>query len=420
LLNSKASEGDTVRVSTGEREHVGILMPHHEFSHPDIIVIKLRSGYNIGVRVDEGSQLLLEAKAQGRPVKASPAGKETCQPLLSFLGTGGTIASYVDYRTGAVHPALRADELVATVPELSGICGIRSRVVFSIFSENMTVGHWRSLAEAVADELNQGVQGVIVPHGTDTMGFTSAALAFMLGDLPRPVVLVGAQRSSDRPSSDSYINLLSAARFCTEADAAEVFVLMHGETSDSYVHVHRGTKVRKMHSSRRDAFQSVNAGPVARMGSQGELEMLSPVRPKGQGKVVPDTRMEEDVALLHFYPGMRPELVRRVVEGQKGLVMAGTGLGHVSKEVVAVLREVVAQDKPVIMTSQCLGGRVNLNVYDTGRDLLSAGVIPGEDMLPETALIKLMWVLGRTDDLEQVRGMMTEDLHGEISERRVI
>ena len=418
LARSKADEGDTVRLRAGGREHVGILMPHHGFSDPDVIVIKLGSGYNIGVRVDDGSELMVEAKAGARAPRPMPPQPSSGLPAVSFLGTGGTIASYVDYRTGAVHPALRAEELVATVPELAGICAPRSRVVLSLFSENMDVRSWQTLAEAVADELNAGAEGVIVPHGTDTLGYTSAALAFMLGDVPRPVVLVGAQRSSDRPSSDAYGNLLSSARFCVQADAAEVFVLMHGEPSDTYAHVHRGTKVRKMHTSRRDAFRSVNASPVARVDIEGGLEMLAPCRPKGRGGVRPELAMEEEVGLLYFHPGMRPELVRKVAEGLRGLVVAGTGLGHVSQGVVDVLREVVSQGKPVVMTSQCLGGRVNLNVYDTGRDLLSAGVIPGEDMLPETALVKLMWVLGRADDMEEVAKLMASNLRGEISERR--
>ncbi len=418
MASSKASEGDTVRLKVQGKESVGILMPHHEFSHPDVIVIKLSSGYNIGVKVDDGSELTVETKAQAKVAKPKASRSPKDLPLISFLGTGGTIASYVDYRTGAVHPALKAEELVATVPELSDICRMRSKVVFSIFSENMGLENWQSLAEAVADELNSGVEGVIVPHGTDTLGFTSAALSFMLGDLPRPVVLVGAQRSSDRPSSDSYGNLLSAAKFCVKADAAEVFVLMHGETSDSCAHVHRGTKVRKMHTSRRDAFQSVNASPIASIDMGGKLSMLASCDPKNDIKVRADVRMEPNVALLNFHPCMRPETVRKMAEDLRGLVMAGTGLGHVSRGMVAVLKDMVAEGKPVVMTSQCLGGRVNLNVYDTGRDILAAGVIPGEDMLPETALVKLMWVLGRTDDMDKVRGMMLQDLRGEISERR--
>jgi glutamyl-tRNA(Gln) amidotransferase subunit D len=418
LASSHASEGDTVRLKAGGKEHAGILMPHHDFSHPDVIVIKLKSGYNIGVMVDDSSELKVEAKAQERPSKGKAPSRGGNLPAISFLGTGGTIASYVDYRTGAVHPALKAEELVATVPELSEICRMRSKVVFSIFSENMDVAHWQELATAVGDELNSGVEGVIIPHGTDTLGFTSAALSFMLGDIPRPVVLVGAQRSSDRPSSDSYGNLLSGARFCVNADAAEVFVLMHGETSDTCAHVHLGTKVRKMHASRRDAFRSLNGGPAAVLDLNGGLEMISPCRPKRDVKVKVDARMEPNVGMLHFHPGMSPGTVSRFAEGLRGLVIAGTGLGHVSKGLVKGLKGLASDGIPIVMTTQCLEGRVNLNVYDTGRDLLSAGVIPGEDMLPETALVKLMWVLGRTDSVEKVRELMVTDLRGEISARR--
>lgn len=418
LASSHASEGDTVRLKVGGKEHAGILMPHHDFSHPDVMVIKLSSGYNIGVMVDDSAELKVEFKAQERPSRPKAPSHGGGLPAISFLGTGGTIASYVDYRTGAVHPALRAEELVATVPELSEICSMRSRVVFSIFSENMDVAHWQELATAVADELNSGTEGIIVPHGTDTLGFTSAALSFMLGEVPRPIVLVGAQRSSDRPSSDSYGNLLSAARFCVNANAAEVFVLMHGETSDTCAHVHRGTKVRKMHASRRDAFRSLNADPVAVLDLNGGLKMISPCRPKSDVKVMADTRMEPNVGLLHYCPGMSSATVKRFAEGMSGLVIAGTGLGHVSKDLVKGLRGLVSEGMPIVMTTQCLEGRVNLNVYDTGRDLLSAGVIPGEDMLPETALVKLMYVLGRTNDPGQVREMMTANLRGEISERR--
>jgi len=418
LASSHASEGDSVRLRAGGKEHSGILMPHHDFSHPDVIVIKLKSGYNIGIMVDDSSELKVEIKSQQRTTKPKAPSKVSDLPVISFLGTGGTIASYVDYRTGAVHPALKAEELVATVPELTEICQMRSKVVFSIFSENMDVAHWQELATAVADELNSGAEGVIVPHGTDTLGFTSAALSFMLGDVPRPVVLVGAQRSSDRPSSDSYGNLLSAARFCASADAAEVFVLMHGETSDTCAHVHRGTKVRKMHASRRDAFQSMNASPVAVLDLNGGLKMMSSCHGKSDVKVIADTRMEPKVGLLHFYPGLSSEAVSRFAKGLRGLVIAGTGLGHVSKDLVKGLKELVSQGTTVVMTTQCLEGRVNLNVYDTGRDLLSAGVIPGEDMLPETALVKLMWVLGRTSDPDEIRKLMLTDLRGELSERR--
>ncbi|MBM4389331.1 MAG: Glu-tRNA(Gln) amidotransferase subunit GatD, partial [Deltaproteobacteria bacterium] len=264
LKRSDAGEGDAVSIRDGERAYKGVLMPHHDFSHPDVLVIKLGSGYNIGVRVSSSTVLTVLGKAGEKKRRHRPREGEGREEV-AVIGTGGTIASYVDYRTGAVHPALSAEDLVLAVPEIADICKVRAEVLFSIFSENMRVEHWQRIAESVADRLREGAEGCIIPHGTDTMGYTSAALSFILEDLPRPVVLVGAQRSSDRPSSDAYTNLLSAARFIVESDAAETFLLMHEAPSDASALVHRGTRVRKMHTSRRDAFQSVNVPPVARI-----------------------------------------------------------------------------------------------------------------------------------------------------------
>ncbi|MDD1756955.1 MAG: Glu-tRNA(Gln) amidotransferase subunit GatD [Methanomassiliicoccales archaeon] len=418
LRAAGAEEGDNVRVSVGVIERSGVLMPHHEFSDPDVVVLKQRSGYNIGVRLTEGATLTMASKGAKRDREVKSPIIAEGKKRVAVLGTGGTIASYVDYRTGAVHPALSATDLVSAVPEMAEVCQVDAKVIFSIFSENMRVEYWQRLAEEVADRLSRGDEGVIVPHGTDTMGYTSAALSFMLDDLPGPVVLVGAQRSSDRPSSDAYTNLISAARFCVGSDAAEVFVLMHGSMSDDTFAVHRGTRVRKMHTSRRDAFQSINEGPVARMDQLGRIEALSPYRVKSSSKVRLRKGMEEKVCLVHFYPGMSPSALESFLAQHQGAVIAGTGLGHVSRELVEVVRKQAKKGLPVVMTSQCLSGRVNLNVYDTGRDLLNAGVIPGEDMLPETALVKLMWVLANTKGPEQTRSLMLTNMKGEISERR--
>lgn len=420
LDKAGAAEGDTLLVKSEGRDSTGVLMPHHEFSHPDVIVLKQKSGYNVGVMVAPTSELTVVARSEAREkhLKAAVNGKG--RKRVAVLGTGGTIASYVDYRTGAVHPALSAGDLVATVPEIADVCDVRAEVLFSIFSENMGMEHWRRIAEAAADRINGSAEGCIIPHGTDTMGYTSAALSFMLDNLTRPVVLVGAQRSSDRPSSDAYTNLLSAARFIVDTDAAEVVVLMHETSSDTTATVHRGTKVRKMHTSRRDAFQSVNASPIARVDFEGGIEFLGPYRQRSEGKVVARTEMERNVALLHFYPGMSPSTFERVLNDSRGVVFAGTGLGHVSSDMVKAIAKAVNDGTTVVMTSQCLSGTVNLNVYDNGRDLVTAGVIPGGDMLPETAYIKLMWVLGQTDDKNEVRKMMITNLRGELSERRDI
>ena len=414
-----AKEGDTLSVRNGEREYVGTLMPHHEFSLEDIIILKLSNGYNIGIRISESSSVTLISKGAAKEKKPRPE-QHSSGKTVSVLGTGGTIASYVDYRTGAVHPALSAGDLVAAVPEIKDICDVKAEVLFSIFSENMNVENWQTIAEEAADRINAGAEGCIIPHGTDTMGYTSAALAFMLGDLPKPVVLVGAQRSSDRPSSDAYTNLVSAARFIVNTDASEVFVLMHASSSDSSAAVHRGTKVRKMHTSRRDAFKSVNSPVVATVDFEGGIDFHADYRKKSSSKVCAQTEMETNVALLQYFPGMGPSVFSRILHESSGVVISGTGLGHVSSDMAEEIKSAVQGGTSVVMTSQCLYGRTNLNVYNTGRDLISAGVIPGEDMLPETAYVKLMWVLAQTSDADKISEMMRTNLRGEISDRRDI
>jgi glutamyl-tRNA(Gln) amidotransferase subunit D len=420
LKTAGAKEGDTLLVRGNDGEQKGVLMPHHQFSDPDVIVIKLKSGYNVGIRLKEGVSVAVQERAEERARPVRHAKTDAALPTVAIIGTGGTIASYVDYRTGAVHPALSADDLIAAVPEISSICNVRAKVLYSIFSENMDSAAWVGLAQAIVAEIEAGADGVIVPHGTDTMGFTSAALSFMLEGLDRPVVLVGAQRSSDRPSSDAYTNLVAAARFCATADASGVFVLMHEGPSDTSALVHLGTRVRKMHSSRRDAFHSVNATPVAKISFEGSVEFLSDHPVRGTGKLVLRDCMEPKVAMLQFYPGMDSESSYAFITAHRGVVLAGSGLGHVSAEMVGMLAKAASNGVTVAMTTQCLYGQVNLNVYATGRDLINAGVMPCGDMLPETALVKLMWVLAQTADASEVRRLMTSDLRGELSSRREI
>ena len=419
LASSGAEVGDVVEVATAGGVYTGVLMPHHDFSDPSIITLKLSSGYNVGLKVDDSTRLKLVSKKEGKSAVERSMPSDPSKKDVAVISTGGTIASYVDYRTGAVHPAKSAEELVFSVPELMGMCNVRAKVLYSILSENMKVTHWQGLARAVAAELNSGAVGVIVPHGTDTMGFTSAALSFMLRNLTGPVVCVGSQRSSDRPSSDATTNLLAATRLCLDGDVGEVVVLMHGETSDSYCLAHRGTKVRKMHSSRRDAFRSVNAEPIAKVeGSSitynGHHQRRSP------GPVQLFDKIDGRASLLHFYPGFEADHFETIARHVKGVVVAGTGLGHVSEEIVGSVRRAVKDGVHVVVTTQCLHGAVNLNVYSTGRDMLSAGALPVGDMLPETAYVKLMWAMGQTDDPGEVRKIMLTDIAGEITERRVL
>jgi len=411
-MKVNADIGDIIRIIRNDEQHEGVLMPHHEFSDDDIITIKLKTGYNIGIAVDKKTEIILVQKQKTTEKKTKKIPFDQKKPTISIIGTGGTIACYVDYRTGAVHPASSAEELAFSVPEIFDLCNVKSQVAYQMLSENIEVSHWQALAEIIAKELNNGAAGVVIPHGTDTLGYTAAALSFLLKNLTGPVVLVGAQRSSDRPSSDAAQNLIAAATVAATSDIGEVVVVMHGEISDTFSTIHRGTKVRKFHTSRRDAFQTVNDLPLGKV-ENGVITLDAPYRKKTTGPVTTDTNMEEDVAIIYFYPGMKPADIPE----KKGIVLAGTGLGHISVKLIPRITKLIKNGSVIIMTSQCLFGRVNMRVYSAGRDLIKAGVISGEDMLPETAYVKLMWVLAHAKNKQDIEQLMMTNIAGEIAER---
>lgn len=396
-------------------------MPRATLSEKQFIVIKLDNGYNVGIKFDDKTFLEKisseEALKQYKPsIKVEYDSK---LPNVAIISTGGTIASRVDYRTGAVHPALTTEDILEFAPEIMNVANIKAEVLFSLLSENMTATHWARIAEEIAKKINEGVDGVVIPHGTDTMSYTAAALAFALRNLPVTVTLVGSQRSSDRPSSDAAMNLYSAVLVAAKAPFAEVVVTMHGETGDTYCLVHRGTKVRKMHTSRRDAFRTINDVPLAKI-ENGKLIILNRnYKPRTKNReVILENKFDDKVALVKIYPGIPNEIIDFLVDRKyHGIVLEGTGLGHVPEKLFNSLKRAVEEEIPVIMTSQCLWGRINMNVYSTGRELLAIGVIPGEDMLPEVALVKLMWVLAKTRNLNEVRKLMQTNIAGEINHR---
>jgi len=414
LDHAGAAVGDAVTVTARGKPFDGVVMPHHGFSGEDILTVKLGNGYNVGIPAADIDSIRVTSKAVPAKAERRPSPSTSGKPTVAFLGTGGTIASYVDYRTGAVHPAVTAEELVFSVPELLEVCNVRARVIYSVYSEDLKPENWRHLAREVAAELNGGATGVVIPHGTDTLHFTTAALSFMLRDLPGAVAVVGSQRSSDRPSSDAASNLLCATHAAT-ADLGEVVAVLHAETSDTHCAIHRGTRVRKMHSSRRDAFRSLNAPPLGRASPDGQVELAERALPRSKGPAMVDDRLDPDVALVTFYPGQRPTELEAVMRGRHGVVLAGTGLGHVDRKLIPVIARAIRDGTVVVMTSQTLQGRVNMRVYDTGRDLMKAGVIGGEDMLPEVAYVKLMWVLGHTREPAEVAQAMGTNVAGELN-----
>ncbi|ELY58992.1 Glu-tRNA(Gln) amidotransferase subunit GatD [Natronolimnohabitans innermongolicus] len=417
--------GDRVRVDRADRTYEGVLLPS---STDDHLVVKLEGGYNVGVdRAGADVEVLAEDVYEIEDMDAAgpdDEGEDDAAdseiefdddlPTISLLSTGGTIASTVDYRTGAVTAQFDAEDVLRAVPDLAGRANYRGRVVANILSENMEPPLWQDLAEAVSEEIEAGADGVVVMHGTDTMQYSASALAFML-ETPVPIVFTGSQRSADRPSSDNVMNAVCAVE-AAKSDCAEVLVCMHATESDDVCALHRGTRVRKNHTSRRDAFETVGAEPLGRVDYDAEeVSFRGDYQERGATELERREGLESDVELLKFTPGMDPAFLD-VVEGSEGLVIEGTGLGHVHTDLIPRIEELIEDGTTVVMTSQCLEGRVCDRVYDTGRDLLEAGVVEAGDTLPGTAKVKLMWALENSEDVTEA---MSTSLAGEIQERSV-
>ncbi len=422
-----AKPGDRVRVITNDGIKEGILMPNEETGS---VIIKLDNGYNIGIDNRKIREIKIIGKYQAKEAASKKEmKKDSKKPTIAILHTGGTIASKVDYRTGGVIARFSPEEILEMFPELKGMANIRSKLISNMFSEDMRFKHYSLMCKAIEEEVKKGVDGIILTHGTDTLGYSAAALSFALENISIPVILVGSQRSSDRGSSDASVNLISAANFIAKTDFAGVAICMHESIGDNNCLIMPACKTRKMHTSRRDAFKVVNDRAIARVNYETKnIEFINKNynRKSNDKKLKVLDKFEEKVGLLKGHPNMFPEQFE-FFKNYKGLVIEGTGLGQtqvgapnelakIHAKNLEAIKKVIKNGCIVVMASQCIFGRVQMHVYSNAIDLVEAGVIPGKDMLAETAFIKLAWLLGNYNK-EEVKGLIVENLRGEINER---
>ena len=414
LKTNQISVGDSVNI-LAEITYSGIIMPRYEHSDDKHIVLKLKSGYNIGLEISkiekiEKSQETIKITKTDEKIE-----KVKGLPKILLLSTGGTIASKVDYRTGAVTPILTAEELNSSVPELATIANIDAEVLFSEYSENIMPEHWLKIAEKIKEFSKSDYTGIIIAHGTDTMHYTSSFLSFALAGFPIPIVLVGSQRSSDRASSDAALNLIGATKFIIESNTKGIYIVMHQDENDDTIACHLGTRVRKNHTSKRGAFQTIGGNPafiIAENQIQKNISKDFFKINEFQSKINVDTK----VALVKYHPGYDPNLLNQLIEnGYKGIIFEGTGLGHIGKVMYENVKK--ANEKGVFlgMTSQCIDGRIGMTVYESGRDLLDLGIIPLENMIPEVALVKAMWAIGNYQNIDDVKKIMLKNIASELS-----
>ncbi len=420
LKKYDATVWSDVTIRTTKGEFSGLILPRSETADAEHIVLKMITGYNVGLHYGSVEDISIHGRKVANykiPEKDFPY--EEGKPRVKLFGTGGTIASRLDYRTGAVIPAFSPGELYGSVPELADICNLETEKLYGVFSENMARDQWIGLATAIGEEIEKGVDGIVVGHGTDTMHHTAAVLSFMVQDSPVPIVMVGSQRSSDRPSSDAAINLINATTTAATSDIAEVMVCMFGPTSDQYGLLHQGTRVRKMHSSYRSTFRTLSDVPLARVDASGVMPIKTDYRRRRDDKSVKITPVfEEKVSLVYYYPGMQPDIIDSLIaNGYRGIVIAGTGLGHVNAPLYDALARAQKSGVAIYMTVQTLWGYVQMFVYETGREIMERGVVPAANMLPEVAYMKLGWALGQTEELDEVKRIMLTPIANEITER---
>ena len=429
----------------GEVEHLGLVLPP---TAPKHITIKLDNGYNVSFPNEAlHSWDQLDQPAGADPPEYVNPEVDANLPRVRLIHTGGTIASKVDYATGAVEAKFEPQELLDALPELAAIAQLDAVKIGNMFSDDIRPQHWNIMAEACAQAFEEGYRGVVISHGTDTLHITSSALNFAFagkGGRPAgPIVMVGSQRSSDRGSSDATENLLAAVHWAANAPAPlgsegdGAVVVMHDTSSDGVLAVHSGLGVRKMHSSRRDAYHPINAQPIAKLTltpdgfSTDLLPWYEAAQQEGthRSPTSSPALFETGQRLAQFVAGpwLHAEHVEAVVNtGVQGVIIHGTGLGHLpiddpqndapeNQQLWRSLIRCVNRELPVVIVNQCIHGPVDMNVYSKGRKQQDMGLLGhGVNSTPEATMTKLHWVLSQG---MKVAEAMQENLCGEHRER---
>ena len=399
--------GDYVRVH-GNMTYAGTVMPRYHHSDDAHIVIKLDNGYNVGISLNGVTDIKL---LRGPPDAASAAAAPATNPGLPdilLVSTGGTIASRIDYRTGAVTPALDAAQLAETMPEIYEMANIIPLNLLSEYSENITPEHWMRMAETIHRE-HAKYAGIILAHGTDTMHYTASYLSFALAGCDTPILLTGSQRSADRASSDASLNLQGSVAAIAQGIKRGVYVAMHHAQSDDAIAIHHGTRTRKSHASARGAFRTISGEPACTV-RDGTLQCRTSNDYWNDAPYRPAVSVSRGAALVKYHPGYDASMLDTISERCGAVILEGTGLGHVGREAYGAIQKMVERGIFVGMTSQCIEGRVRMTVYESGRDLLAMGVVPLH-MIPETALVKAMWALSRHAEMHEA---MTSEIASEM------
>ncbi len=327
------------------------------------------------------------------------------KPKVIVLNTGGTIGHRsID---GVAVMDFAAERLASDIG--CAQVDLEFRALFRKGSMDIVPADWQTIATAVAEAAAARPRGVVILHGTDTMHYTASALSFMLRDLAIPIVITGSMMPGGDAGSDAILNLRDAVQVAAEGEFAEVCVVFSADAVRIKAVVIRGCRAKKVHSTAIDAFASINALPLGFVVG-GTIERTTlPARPRSSAELRLALALDSDVVLIKLTPNLAPHALARCLQGSSGAVLEGTGVGHIRTD----LQPIVSQfKKPVVITTQTGQGGERLGTYDVDRQILAIpNIIPTGDMSSDTALVKLMWVLGQCGE---VKSIMPPDLAGEM------
>ena len=412
---------------SGSTTHQGVVLPG---AAPDHLTIKLANGYNVSYPLDDVESI--EELEDSKSIQKGEFVIEQNQdlPKVTIIHTGGTIASKVDYTTGAVIARFEPEELLASVPEILEIANIDAIKLGNMWADDIRPIHWNMMIDACQNAFDSGSVGVVITHGTDTLHISASALSFAFaGNGGKPagrIVFTGSQRSSDRASSDATENLLSAVYWAANGpevtglgDAA--VTVMHAGSGDGVCAVSPGVAVRKMHSTRRNAFQMVNGERISEITINRSGLSHTPVSLTSEREISAPTKYDTNIKIAQFMAG--PHLYKDLLDsaisyGYSAVIIHGTGLGHLpienpngdAPENEELYNTIKSCQIPIIIANQCINGPVDLNVYSKGRNQQDIGVLGhGGTSSPEALLVKVHWALSNGKDLS----ILSENLCGE-------
>ena len=324
---------------------------------------------------------------------------------ILLLTTGGTIASMPG--GDGLQPS-DSGVFQREMDQLRTYYDITVRELMTLDSSNIRPAEWQLIAQGIWEN-RQGFDGIVVSHGTDTMGYTASAVTFMLPNIDIPVVFTGSQLPLIDMLSDGPDNLRTA--FAMAASGHNGIFLAFDRK------VMLGCRAVKVRASGFSAFESINARYTALVSNAG-LSVDEALLPVHTGPAQLRTDISDEVFLLKLTPGISPRIFDALADmGYKGIVIEAFGLGGINLlgEGLGAIRRCLDKGINVVVTSQCLYDSANLGVYQVGVKLLELGVIQGRDMTSEAAMTKLMWAIGQGMDNHQVANLFATNLAGEVT-----